>query len=72
LPHNPHERSHHRTERAVPAPDVQGRSIVAVAAVEPNAGSDASAVETTALLDGNEWIINGTKISSRPGEWQMS
>ena len=42
-------------------PMCRAESIVAVAAVEPNAGSDASAVETTALLDGNEWIINGTK-----------
>jgi alkylation response protein AidB-like acyl-CoA dehydrogenase len=36
-------------------------TFIAVAAVEPNAGSDASAVETTAVLDGNEWVINGTK-----------
>ena len=47
-------------ERYLP-PMCRAESIVAVAAVEPNAGSDASAVETTALLDGNEWIINGTK-----------
>jgi len=39
----------------------QGEKIVAVAAVEPNAGSDAAAVETSAVLDGDEWIINGTK-----------
>lgn len=30
-------------------------------AVEPNVGSDASAVETTALLDRNEWVLNGSK-----------
>jgi alkylation response protein AidB-like acyl-CoA dehydrogenase len=35
--------------------------VISVAAVEPNAGSDASAVETSAVLDGNEWVINGTK-----------
>ncbi|MDP8206142.1 MAG: acyl-CoA dehydrogenase [Candidatus Electryonea clarkiae] len=28
---------------------------------EPNAGSDAGGTETTAVRDGNEWIINGTK-----------
>ncbi len=30
-------------------------------AVEPNVGSDAGAVETTALLDKDEWVINGSK-----------
>lgn len=30
-------------------------------AVEPNVGSDAGAVETTALLDRNEWVLNGSK-----------
>ena len=30
--------------------------------VEPNAGSDAAAIETTAILEGDHWIINGTKI----------
>ena len=28
---------------------------------EPNAGSDAGATETTAALEGDEWIINGNK-----------
>jgi butyryl-CoA dehydrogenase len=42
-------------------PMCRGEIIIATAAVEPNAGSDATAVETTAVLDGEEWVINGTK-----------
>jgi len=42
-------------------PLCRGELIVAVAVVEPDAGSDAAAIGTTAVLDGNEWVINGTK-----------
>lgn len=40
---------------------LEGDLIGCVAITEPNAGSDAQAIETTAVLDGNEWVINGTK-----------
>jgi len=42
-------------------PLCRGELIVAVAVVEPDAGSDAAAIETMAVLDGDEWVINGTK-----------
>ena len=42
-------------------PICRGEMIIAVAAVEPNAGSDATAIETSAVLDGDEWVINGSK-----------
>jgi butyryl-CoA dehydrogenase len=43
-------------------PDLmKGKKISCMAAVEPNAGSDATAVETTAVLDGDEWVLNGNK-----------
>jgi len=42
-------------------PMCRGEIIMATAAVEPDAGSDATAIETTAVLDGDEWVINGTK-----------
>ena len=42
-------------------PICRGEMIIAVAAVEPNAGSDAAAIETTAVLNGDDWVINGGK-----------
>lgn len=42
-------------------PLCRGEMIIAMAAVEPDAGSDATAIETSAVLDGNEWVINGNK-----------
>jgi acyl-CoA dehydrogenase len=34
----------------------------ALAVTEPQAGSDVSNVQTTAVRDGNEWVLNGAKI----------
>jgi butyryl-CoA dehydrogenase len=38
-----------------------GENFAALAITEPNAGSDVAGLQTTAVLDKNEWIINGTK-----------
>ncbi|HCY18221.1 MAG: acyl-CoA dehydrogenase [Deltaproteobacteria bacterium GWC2_42_51] len=38
-----------------------GEFIGCFALTEPNAGSDASSIITSAMLKGNEWILNGTK-----------
>lgn len=43
-------------------PDLmKGKKIGCLAAVEPNTGSDATAVETTAVTNGDGWILNGNK-----------
>jgi len=43
-------------------PLAKGEKLGAFGLTEPNAGSDASAQQTTAVLDGNEYVLNGTKI----------
>ena len=42
-------------------PTVKGDKICAMAITEPGAGSDAAAIKTNAYLDGDEWVLNGTK-----------
>ncbi len=42
-------------------PMADGSIICAFALTEPEAGSDAGALKTTAVRDGNEWVLNGTK-----------
>ncbi len=39
-----------------------GKVWAAMAITEPSFGSDSAAVSTTAVLDGDEWVINGEKI----------
>ena len=45
-----------------------GESIAAGGITEPDHGSDSSRIETRAVLDGDEWLVNGTKtwISNGP------
>lgn len=38
-----------------------GEKFAAFGLTEANAGSDASGIQTTAVLDGDEWVLNGTK-----------
>ncbi len=39
-----------------------GRSTAAFALTEPDAGSDASRISTRAVLEGDDWILDGTKL----------
>ncbi|WP_136805293.1 acyl-CoA dehydrogenase family protein [Desulfosediminicola flagellatus] len=47
-------------EKYLPAV-ASGEKFAAFGLTEANAGSDASGIQTTAVLDGDEWVINGTK-----------
>ncbi|HEY6011385.1 MAG TPA: acyl-CoA dehydrogenase family protein, partial [Nitrospirota bacterium] len=43
-------------------PDIAtGKKLVAFGLTEANAGSDAGGIQTTARLEGNEYVLNGTK-----------
>lgn len=43
-------------------PAASGAYLGAFGLTEPHAGSDAGATRTTAVLDGDEWVINGNKM----------
>jgi alkylation response protein AidB-like acyl-CoA dehydrogenase len=43
-------------------PLTRGEAVMGSAITEPDAGSDVSAVRTTAVKDGNDYVINGNKI----------
>jgi butyryl-CoA dehydrogenase len=43
-------------------PLAEGRKLGAFGLTEPSAGSDAGGTKTTAVLDGDEWVLNGSKI----------
>ncbi len=42
-------------------PMLRGEVIAVFGLTEPNHGSDATHLETTAVRDGSEWVLNGTK-----------
>lgn len=49
-------------------PVCRGDSVLVGAVVEPNAGSDSTRIETTAVDKGDHWVINGNKIFITNGE----
>jgi acyl-CoA dehydrogenase len=44
------------------APYARGETVSAIAISEPGAGADPSGMTTRAVLDGDEWVLNGRKI----------
>lgn len=46
---------------------VSGKAIIGTAITEPSAGSDPTSAITTAVKDGNYWVINGSKMFTTNG-----
>lgn len=49
-------------------PLINGRKLGSFALTEPDAGTDAAGQQTKAILDGDQWLINGSKIFITNGE----
>jgi butyryl-CoA dehydrogenase len=50
-------------------PLANGSKLGAFALTEPNAGTDAGGQQTFAVLDGDEWVINGSKVFITNGKY---
>jgi citronellyl-CoA dehydrogenase len=44
------------------APSIRGELVASIAVTEPDAGSDVAGIRTRAVRDGDQWIINGSKL----------
>jgi len=44
------------------APALRGEMVASIAVSEPDAGSDVANIRTRAVRDGDEWVINGSKM----------
>ncbi len=60
-PYIEHFGSEEQKQRWLPAM-VSGEAVGALAMTEPGAGSDVQGIRTNAVKDGDEWILNGSKI----------
>lgn len=43
-------------------PAIKGEMVAAIAVTEPSAGSDVAGIKTRAVRDGDQWVINGSKM----------
>ena len=60
-PHLANFGSPEQLQRYLP-PLIRGEKVCAVAVTEPDAGSDVAGIRTRAVRDGDEWVIDGSKM----------
>jgi citronellyl-CoA dehydrogenase len=62
----------HELKQRYLAPAMRGEMVAAIAVTEPDAGSDVAGLRTRATRDGDDWVINGSKLYITNGtqaEW---
>ncbi len=67
-----HRFGSHELKEKYLAPAIAGDMVCAVAVTEPDAGSDVASIRTRAVRDGDEWVINGSKMyitNSLQADW---
>lgn len=57
-----HQHGSEELKRRYLAPALRGEMVTSIAVTEPDAGSDVAAIKTRARRDGDQWIINGSKM----------
>jgi citronellyl-CoA dehydrogenase len=57
-----HRHGSHELKQRYLAPALRGEMVAAIAVTEPDAGSDVAGLRTRAVRDGDEWVINGSKL----------
>jgi citronellyl-CoA dehydrogenase len=57
-----HRYGSHELKQRYLAPALRGEMVAAIAVTEPGAGSDVAGIRTRAVRDGDEWVIDGSKL----------
>ncbi|HWD56185.1 MAG TPA: acyl-CoA dehydrogenase family protein [Acidimicrobiales bacterium] len=57
-----HRYGNHELKELYLAPAIRGEVVTSIAVTEPDAGSDVAGIRTRAVRDGDEWVINGSKM----------
>jgi citronellyl-CoA dehydrogenase len=52
----------HELKKRYLEPAIRGEAVVSIAVTEPDAGSDVASIQTRAVRDGDDYVINGSKM----------